>query len=476
MKCLLGVSSSLLFAAVLAACSDGATTGSDAQGSIYDRVFPNPTAPPPTLADFNGDFAKFMANAVSLKPEIVQRQLSLLDMRYDLSNRPSSSCKMSRGKPAQAGIRVKLPAGVTWQQLASMSPAAIKAADVFPAGFFPLPHVNHPEGGMVFPASTIADLKQQTGRDLQRFDLDFDIPEHFLAEFPAGVFLSTRKDLGDVSQGQLITTENFYVLFKDILNPKQLDGLRLLLTPFAQAQFNLTTDRRSARPSLGVSCFDCHINGSTNGAFHLVGDIRPQAVRNRIDTPALRGTNVQQIFGSQRGLESVEDFTEFEQRAAYFDGDPEAAARKGVNTLDRATQVHAMAEMIRIIDFPPSNLDVFGKLDRHRASNAELRGESLFFGKAKCATCHDGTGFSDNSMHDLQAERFFNHRLVNGQQTKDDGPIKTFSLRGIKDTPPYLHDGRLLTLEDTVEFFNLILGTRLSTTEKEDLVTYLCAL
>jgi cytochrome c peroxidase len=35
-----------------------------------------------------------------------------------------------------------------------------------------------------------------------------------------------------------------------------------------------------------------------------------------------------------------------------------------------------------------------------------------------------------------------------------DGPIKTFPLRGINDSPPYLHDGRLLTLDDTVEFFS----------------------
>jgi cytochrome c peroxidase len=50
-----------------------------------------------------------------------------------------------------------------------------------------------------------------------------------------------------------------------------------------------------------------------------------------------------------------------------------------------------------------------------------------------------------------------------------DGSIKTFSLRGIKDSPPYMHNGRLLTLEDTVEFFNLILGTRLTREEKQDL-------
>lgn len=54
-----------------------------------------------------------------------------------------------------------------------------------------------------------------------------------------------------------------------------------------------------------------------------------------------------------------------------------------------------------------------------------------------------------------------------------DGPIKTFVLRGIKDSPPYLHDGRLLTLEDTVEFSNLVLETKLTEDEKHDLVAFL---
>jgi cytochrome c peroxidase len=57
-----------------------------------------------------------------------------------------------------------------------------------------------------------------------------------------------------------------------------------------------------------------------------------------------------------------------------------------------------------------------------------------------------------------------------------DGPIKTFPLRGIKESPPYLHDGRLLTLDDTVEFFNLILETRLTSSERTDLVSFLSAL
>jgi cytochrome c peroxidase len=57
-----------------------------------------------------------------------------------------------------------------------------------------------------------------------------------------------------------------------------------------------------------------------------------------------------------------------------------------------------------------------------------------------------------------------------------DGPIKTFPLRGVKDSPPYLHDGRLLTLKDTVEFFNLMLETKLSAQEKADVVAFIRAL
>jgi len=330
---------------------------------------------------------------------------------------------------------------------------------------------------MLFPTFHIKEIKRQEGRDLARFDLDYDLPDHLLPEFPAAIFLTTRPDLGDVSRGELVTNQNFYRLFIGVLNPKQLEGLRLLVTPFPQQQFNATADRRSDKPSLGVTCFECHANGHTNAATHLVGDIRPQEFRHRIDTPSLRGVNQQRLFGSQRALRSVEDFTEFEQRAAYFDGDPVIAAKKGVNVLERGSQVHAMAEFQALLDFPPApKLDLFGKLDRAKASAAELRGEALFFGKARCAECHAGPIFSDNFMHDLRTDRFFEPVLIAGRMASRDGPIKTFPLRGIKESPPYLHDGRLLTLDDVVEFFNLVLETRLTAAEKADLLLYLYAL
>ena len=68
------------------------------------------------------------------------------------------------------------------------------------------------------------------------------------------------------------------------------------------------------------------------------------------------------------------------------------------------------------------------------------------------------------------------YQMINGRKASADGPIKTFPLRGIKESPPYLHDGRLLTLEDTVEFFNLVLETKLTATEKADLVAFMRAL
>jgi len=447
-------------AAVVIAVSLGAAHAEN--GSSYAPV------------DIKESFTATLARMKAAKRDVLKKQVDLLAARYDLANRPAKGVTMSRGKPVQEGVRVKLPGGVKWEQLASLTPTEIRDKDLFPKGFLPLPHPNHAEGGMLFPKFEIDEINKQEERDLTRFDLDFDIPDHFLPEFPPPIFLTTRPDLGDVSKGKLVTIDNFYELFNGILNPKQIEGFRLLLTPFPQQQFNQTEDRRSEKPSRGVACLDCHTNGHTNGATHLVGDIRPQPNRHRIETPSLRGVNIQRLFGSQRALKTIEDFTEFEQRAAYFDGDPVIATKKGVNILERGSQVHFMAEVQELFDFPPApKLDILGRLDPAKATPAEKRGEEIFFGKGQCSVCHTPPYYTDNSMHNLRAERFYKPETINGMLASADGPIKTFPLRGVKDSPPYLHDGRLLTLEDTVEFFNLILGTKLTTAEKDDLVQFL---
>ena len=427
--------------------------------------------------DITESFDSIKARLSAAKPAVEQEHNALLNECYDLSDRPAQGVTMDRGKPVQEGVRVKLPAGTTWENLAAITPDQIRDQNLFPKGFYPLPHPKHPEGGFVFPHFVIEAIRQQDGRELQRFDIDFDFPDRFLAEFPPAIYLTPRPELGDVSQGKLVSLTNYYQLFNGLLTPRQLEGLRLLLTPFPQQQFNATEDRRVEMPSQGAACFDCHSNGHQNGATHLAPDTRPQQFRHRIKTVSLRGLNIQRLFGSQRALKTVEDFTEFEQRTAYFDGDIVIAAKKGVNPLERGSQVDFMADFQEMLNFPPApKLDVFGKLIPAKASEAEMRGQAVFFGKGQCATCHQPPYYTDNLIHDLQSERFFKPVMINGMMAIGDGPIKTFALRGVKDNPPYFHDERLLTLEDTVEFFNLILGTKLAQQEKQDLVAFMRAL
>ena len=181
-------------------------------------------APPPAMPVIDQNFAATLKKMTDGKPAIRERQMKSLEERYDLSNRPSADAKMDRTKPLQEGVRTKLPEGVTWEALVDMSAADIKQKGAFPKGFQPLPHPFHEEGGMVFPKFQIDEIKKQEERDLTRFDVDMDIPEHFLPEFPPAIYLTSRTDLGDVSKGQLVTIENFYQIFDGILNPKQIEA------------------------------------------------------------------------------------------------------------------------------------------------------------------------------------------------------------------------------------------------------------
>lgn len=414
-------------------------------------------------------FEQIQAERMAVKAERAAAHKKMLEARYDLAKRVSPDVMMSGGKPIPTGVTAKLK-GVTWAELDALSPEQIRDKGLFP--YKPLPFADHAEGGMLFPEMITKALPRLT-----RFDLDFDLPEYILPDVAPAIYLTTRPDLGDVAKGRLITIDNYYEIFNGILNPKQLEGLRLLVTQFPQQQFNATEDRRTDRPSLGVTCFDCHANGHGNGANHLVGDIRPQEFRHRIETPTLRGVNVQRLFGSQRALKTVEDFTEFEQRAAYFDGDHCMAAKKGVNVLERGSQVHFMAEFMALLDFPPApKLDIYGELDPAKATPSEVRGQVIFNTKARCSACHPAPYYTDNTLHNLKAERFYKQEMDNGMMMAHDGAIKTFPLRGIKDSPPYMHDGRCFTLEDTVEYFNLIQQLHLTVAEKQDLVAFMLAL
>ena len=436
----------------------------------YPAAPPGVPNPPGGLFQFGGSatssfagpdlgmpFAEWRAKMEKQRPGVDRAARAVLDSRYRLDCITDKQATMSRGKPLPVGPTGRLPKGVdSWEKYAAQSSEDIRTGDAFP--WKPLDHPLQSTAHMVFP--------QQWTRvhpEHERFDVGFDIPECYLPEFPPPLYLTTHPELGDVTRGVEITYGNYFNMFNGVLTPEQLDGLRLLVTPFQTTWFNVTHHRVTRAASQGVACLSCHVNGHTNGAFELAPDSRPNYARLRVDTPTMRGNYAQLLFSSKRSIRPMDHFAEVEE---YFDGDTTMLAAIGGRDLEKANTNH-MGDFNSIIDFPPApKLDVLNRLLPSKATPQELRGEALFNGKAQCATCHPAaTQFTDNSMHDLRVERFYAGR--------PEGPIKTFPLRGIKDSPPYLHDGRLLTLEDTVEFFNIVLGTNLAAEEKQDLVAYL---
>lgn len=108
------------------------------------------------------DFEQTVARMEAAKAQIIDRQAALLQDRYDLSDQPAKDVTMSRGKPVQGGVRVKLPESVeSWTALGAMSPEQVRQKAVWPKGFLPLPHPNHAEGGMLFPKLHIDESKSR---------------------------------------------------------------------------------------------------------------------------------------------------------------------------------------------------------------------------------------------------------------------------------------------------------------------------
>lgn len=404
------------------------------------------------------DFEAWRDRLKAQKPKVNAERAEYLAKRYDLWGKTAQDATMSRGKPLPVGPVTRLPQGVSsWEQLAKLKPEEIKSRGLFPEGFRPLSHPLHSTGHMLFPKSWVAAHPEH-----ERMDVDFDLPEAYLPEFPPPMFLTTRPDLGDVSQGQEVTLASFRELFQGIVTPEQMEGLRLLVTKFPSGWFNYTKHRVTEEPSRGVACFDCHVNGHTNGTIALDPSVRPTLARVRLDTPTIRGNHVNEFLSLRRSIRSLDHFAEVEE---YFDGDIGMQPQVGGRQLDRVS-TNRMGDFMAILAFPPAEkLGRLGKLDPRKATAAELRGQELFFGKAQCGSCHPAPLYTDNIMHDLRVEEFYEGRA--------EGWAKTFSLRGIKDSPPYLHDGRLLTLEDTVEFFNLLMSTELTAAEKKDLTAFL---
>ncbi len=260
------------------------------------------------------------------KPELMAEWNARMNDRFDFHGQGIPGVMMSGGqKPVPIGPIARLPKEIkTFEDLANLSAEEIKQQDVFP--YKPLAHPLQTTAHMLFPQAWIEAHPEHL-----RFDVDFDIPDAYLPEFPPPMFLTTHKELGDVTGGVEVTFGNYYEIFDGLLTPEQMEGLKELLRPSPTTWFNHTEHRVTKEPSAGVACFSCHVNGHTNGAIELAPDSRPNLARLRTDTPTMRGNfNIIQL-SSKRSIRSMDHFAEVEE---YFDGDPGLMQAIGPRALD----------------------------------------------------------------------------------------------------------------------------------------------
>jgi hypothetical protein len=108
------------------------------------------------------------------------------------------------------------------------------------------------------------------------------------------------------------------------------------------------------------------------------------------------------------------------------------------------------------------------------------RGQALFTGKAKCATCHSGPEFTDANtrLHDpaevvSEPEPDGVPSYASRSATKQ---YRTAPLKGVWQHPPYFHNGTAATLQDVVNKYDSRKSLGLTDAEKADLVQYLKSL
>ncbi len=105
-----------------------------------------------------------------------------------------------------------------------------------------------------------------------------------------------------------------------------------------------------------------------------------------------------------------------------------------------------------------SNFDRWVKGDSKAMTPQQVQGFKLFVGKAKCATCHSAPNFTDDGFHNLGLASWGDKNPDMGRYTQRPlrlmkGAFKTPTLREIRRTAPYFHDGSAKTLKDVVKHY-----------------------
>ena len=260
---------------------------------------------------------------------------------------------------------------------------------------------------------------------------------------------------------------------------------------------NLSVDR-------SVSCASCHDPEKfwDNGIQYGIGIKGREGTRN---TPTLSNVVYQkqffwdgragsletQVMGplldkNEMGMPSNEAILDRLLENPEYEKLFGEAFSDGVTIINMA---HALASYERTLLSGDSPYDRYMAGDKNAMSAAAIRGMKLFMGRARCNKCHLPPMFVDYSFHNLgigmdqKDPDLGRYHVFKSNSAR--GKFRTPSLRDIAKTGPYMHDGSMKTLEETVEIYdkggipNSHLSAevrrklRLTDQQKKDVVTFM---
>lgn len=285
-----------------------------------------------------------------------------------------------------------------------------------------------------------------------------------------------------------------------------------------------------------MPCVSCHIPGLGWGDGGQISRGYPGTKHWRNSQTVLNSAYYNKLFwegnvtsleqqapaAAEGGVAGNGDRSTMEMRLRFIPEYVEAFKKVFGAEWPRMTHAYAAIaayERTIVSDASKVPFDRYAKGDKKALNASQLAGMKLFNGKAGCIQCHNGELASDQKFYDLGLPDFqgfkddplyqVTHRWEHYQKgvseqkyraadmdyglyfrtknPKDIGKFRTPSLREVKYTAPYMHNGVFGTLQEVVDFYDrgggkgtnktaLLKPLNLSAQEKKDLISFLEAL
>jgi cytochrome c peroxidase len=280
-----------------------------------------------------------------------------------------------------------------------------------------------------------------------------------------------------------------------------------------------------------IACAKCHdpAKGFSNGL--QLSDAYPGTKHWRHVPTVINAAYMKQLFWDGRApsleaqalgpieapIEMNQNFTHLVEKLSGIPWYREKFLKVFKSEVTMENLARAIAAFERTIVSRPGPVDRFLQGDKTALGASQQRGLEVFNGKAGCVACHHGPLASDGQFHatgvpeipplktetDRVATRHFfataqkypNPRGVEAdygrefisKSASDRGKFNTPSLRELRWTAPYMHNGAFETLEEVIDFYArgggkhpnkdpLMRPFSLSDAERDDLIAFLEAL